>query len=622
MAWRSFIEEAPASIAIYDRSLRFLAASRRYREGIGAGDQNIVGRPACEIVPGWPQLRERHEAALAGEAVQVERTALVAADGSIRWLRIDYQPWCDGAGRIGGIMTFREDITERVCAEEARAAATAELSAIIAASPVAIFMLDMAGIVRLWNASAERIFGYSEEEALGRLPPYLVDEDAADFRANLERVAADASATGSLESRRRRKDGKTIDIAARWARVHDVSGQITGTMHAVADVTDQKKVEAQLVQAQKMEAIGNLTGGIAHDFNNLLGVVIGNLDLLSERQGGDAEAEELARQALDAALRGAQLTQRLLAFARRQPLQPRLVVVNAMIVGIGRLLSRTLGEHIDIAFDLADELWPVVVDPAQLEASLTNLATNARDAMPAGGHLIVVTGNRDLDADYASLHPEVRPGQYAMIEVSDTGSGMPADIAGRIFEPFFTTKAANRGTGLGLSMVFGFIKQSGGHINVYSEEGIGTTFRLYLPRAAAGAEAAASPELPKPLRGGGETVLAVEDNAGLRRVVVRQLSEFGYRVLEAADAQEALDVLEREAADLLFTDVVMPGGTGGYELARLAQLRRPGIRVVLTSGFPEPSINGNGHIPGLPLLSKPYRRDDLGRAIRAALDRE
>jgi len=405
------------------------------------------------------------------------------------------------------------------------------------------------------------------------------------------------------------------------SRVADRTAELRTANETLAlEIDARRKASEQLVQSQKLEAIGNLTGGMAHDFNNLLGVIIGNLDLLRDRQSGDPEADELSRDALEAALRGADLTRRLLAFARRQPLEPVRTDVNELIAGIVRLLERTLGEEIQITLDLSPETWPVVVDPAQLESSLANLATNARDAMPGGGQLMILTGNRFLDADYAFQHAEVQPGDYAMIEISDTGTGMPPDIVSHIFEPFYTTKEQGKGTGLGLSMVFGFIKQSGGHINVYSEVGIGTTFRLYLRRAVVGAEAAGAAAPTALVRGHGETILAVEDNASLRRVVVRQLTELGYRVLEAEDAQTALRVLESEAIDLLFTDVVMPGGTSGYEIARTVLSRWPAIKIVLTSGFPEYKINGNGNGANLRLLSKPYRRDDLGRIVREVLD--
>ena len=282
-----------------------------------------------------------------------------------------------------------------------------------------------------------------------------------------------------------------------------------------------------------------------------------------------------------------------------------------------------LGEDVEISLDLAPELWAVVVDPAQLEASLTNLATNARDAMPDGGRLTIVTGNRTLDVDYAAQHTEVIPGGYVMLEVSDTGCGMAREVMDRIFEPFFTTKSRDKGTGLGLSMVFGFIKQSGGHIGVYSEPEIGTTFRLFLPQMTEDAptveESAATPLL----QGRGETVLVVEDNTALRRVVMRQLGELGYRVLAAENAAAGLKLLDRRSVDLLLTDVVMPGGINGRELARRARQRWPGIKIVFTSGFSEARLNGEaGPLAACkPLLSKPYRKEDLASAAREALDR-
>jgi CheY-like chemotaxis protein len=370
-----------------------------------------------------------------------------------------------------------------------------------------------------------------------------------------------------------------------------------------------------------MEAIGNLTGGMAHDFNNLLGIIIGNLDLLSDHARLDPADRDLLHDALDAASRGADLTRRLLAFARRQPLQPRRIEMNQMVAGIAGLLGRTLGEHIPISLNLADDIWPVRADPAQLEAALVNLATNARDAMPGGGRLIIATGNRQLDEDYAATHAELTPGDYVLIEVSDTGTGIPPEILAHIFEPFFTTKEPGQGTGLGLSMVFGFVKQSGGHLNVYSEPGAGTTFRLYLPRDRQGAETAAPSEVKASAAGSGETVLVVEDNPGMRRVVQRQLTELGYRVIEADGAAAALAVMEREPPSLLFSDIVMPGEMNGIALAREARARWPAIRVILTSGFPDTRLGGDSDVvPGIRLLSKPYRRAELAEALREALE--
>ena len=387
------------------------------------------------------------------------------------------------------------------------------------------------------------------------------------------------------------------------------------------DMTEYNRTEEQLRQALKMEAIGSLTGGMAHDFNNLLGIVIGNLDLVRPLLGDNEDAAELIDESIDAATRGAELTKRLLAFARKQPLQARTIAVNEVVAGTASLLGRTLGERIEISLDLAADIWPAIADPFQLEAALVNLATNARDAMADGGRLTLRTRNRSLDSDYAAAHPDVAPGDYAMIEVGDTGSGMAPEIVARVFEPFFTTKARGSGTGLGLAMVFGFMRQSAGHVAVYSEPGVGTIFRLYLPRAdSAVAEAATETEEPH-AAAAGEIVLAVEDNEALRRVALRQLRELGYRALEADNATAALAILEGERVDLLFSDVVMPGGMDGMELARIVRERWPHVRILMTSGFVETKVRGDLSLTGHPirLLAKPYRRSELAKALHDVL---
>lgn len=401
----------------------------------------------------------------------------------------------------------------------------------------------------------------------------------------------------------------------------EIDGSFQGYRGASADITSAVTAEEQLHRAQKMEAIGNLTGGMAHDFNNLLGVIIGNLDLLRDQITADTLSSELLGEALDAALRGADLTNRLLAFARRQPLQPQLIDINALVANTLKLLTRVLGEHIEISLEAPADLWPVLADPAQLEAALTNLAANARDAMPRGGKLKFSTSNCRLDEDYASIYADVVPGDYVMVAVSDTGTGIPPSLLGRIFEPFFTTKEAGKGSGLGLSMVFGFVKQSGGHVAVYSEEGIGTIFRLYLPRAHRPPEA--RPEgAAAPLAGAkGEIVLAVEDNTAMRRVVVRQLRDLGYRVLEAENHTQALALLQSTRIDLLFSDVIMPGGVTGFDIARAAKALVPNLKVLMTSGFPDIKLGDQANLPAdTRLLSKPYRRQDLARILREILD--
>jgi signal transduction histidine kinase len=390
----------------------------------------------------------------------------------------------------------------------------------------------------------------------------------------------------------------------------------------LTEAGERQKAEAQLRQAQKMEALGQLTGGLAHDFNNHLGIIIGNLDLLGETLAGDPEQKELIDDALAAAFNGADLTRRLLAFARKQPLRPARVDTNQLIGEITKLLRRTLGERIEITLNFDATIPPILVDPAQLESAIANLANNARDAMPGGGQLTITTGVRYLDQDYAAEHAEVTPGAYVMIDVSDTGCGMAPETLAKVFEPFFTTKEPGRGTGLGLSMVFGFLKQSGGHINVYSELGKGTTFRLYLRPDASAADALEQPAsgAEEPV-GTGEHILVVEDNVKLRAVLVKQLADLRYRVCEASSADAALKLIDGgEAIDLLLTDIVMPGKLDGCALAREFVARRPGGRVLLTSGFPSSRLSEiEGLGASLRLLDKPYRKQDLARALRETL---
>ncbi len=386
------------------------------------------------------------------------------------------------------------------------------------------------------------------------------------------------------------------------------------------DTTDCRSAQELLVHAQKMEAIGRLAGGMAHDFNNILSIIIGNIDLLRVPGRPSEIVVELAQEAWEAAFRGAELTRSLLAFARNGTLLEQRVDLNELTSRMVKMLARTLGEDIEISFDPAPDLWPVVADQAQIESAITNLATNARDAMPKGGSLKILTKNCRLDEAYVAQEPNLKAGEYAVIEVTDTGMGIrPEDIC-QVFEPFFTTKEPGKGTGLGLSMVFGFFKQSGGHVTVYSEVGLGTTFRLYLPHSRTEADCEVPADDPAPVRGGGETVLAVEDKADLRRIVVRQLRELGYRVVEAGNAREALAVLESEAIDLLFSDIVMPGPLNGIDLAHETAERWPLVKIVLTTGYSGIKFTPSQPTHDVRLLSKPYSNERLAAILREALE--
>jgi len=376
----------------------------------------------------------------------------------------------------------------------------------------------------------------------------------------------------------------------------------------------------RLLQSQKMEAVGQLTGGVAHDFNNLLTVILGNAEMLVEQLENRPELLALAETMMRATERGASLTRSLLAFARRQPLEPRSIDVNQLLLQMENLLYRALGEHVECRFVFGQDVWPAMIDPAQLETAILNLTLNARDAMPSGGHLTVETANVHLDEVYAERNDDVNPGDYVMVAVADSGSGMSEEVLAHAFEPFFTTKDVGKGTGLGLSMVYGFVKQTGGHIKIYSEIGDGTIVKLYLPRStlplADMTRAAAA--LP---RGRGETILAVEDDDMVRDHVAGELKSLGYKVLTARSGAEALEVLRGDAEiDLLFSDVVMPGGMSGPQLAEQALRLRPGLRVLYTSGYTENTVIHQGRVdPGVQLLNKPYRRQDLAVKLRTVL---
>ncbi|MBA2401122.1 MAG: response regulator [Bradyrhizobium sp.] len=379
--------------------------------------------------------------------------------------------------------------------------------------------------------------------------------------------------------------------------------------------------ERQLAQSQKMEGVGQLTGGVAHDFNNLLTVIIGNLDMLAEWPGADARARETADIALRAADRGADLVRSLLAFSRKQPLQPRVVNLNEIVLETDHLLRRTLGEQVELETSPERAIWLTMVDPAQLQAALINLAVNARDSMRQGGKLTIETGNVVLDEDYALQNADAKAGAYVLLAVSDTGSGIPAAILDRVFEPFFTTKETGKGTGLGLSMVYGFIKQSNGHIKIYSEVGHGTTVKLYLPRSEASAVVEAPVSASALDSPGNETVLVVEDDAMVRDFVVQQLRQLGYRTLLAENGNAALAVLDGDAAiDLLLTDVILSGTLTGKQVADAAAQRRPGLKVLFMSGYTENAIVHHGRLdPGVMLLSKPFRATELAQMVRRAI---
>ncbi len=441
----------------------------------------------------------------------------------------------------------------------------------------------------------ERFRAYEAERAAKLFPPDLLEGD------------------GGRAMRR-------VIIADRYLDVYSTSVPNDGFLIAVADVTARVRSEEALRQAQKMEAIGHLTGGVAHDFNNLLQVISANLDLASSDASSNPRLSARLKNAEAAVERGSRLTAQLLAFARRQALEPRAINPGRLVQEMTDMLRRALGERIEVESAVSGGLWNTFADPNQVQNAILNLAINARDAMPSGGKLTIEVSNAFLDDEYASHHAEVAAGQYVMIAVSDTGVGMAPDVIARAFEPFFTTKGEGQGTGLGLSQVYGFVKQSGGHVKIYSEVGEGTTVKIYLPRTRKAQDGAAV-SAEQPIQGGNETVLVVEDDADVRDAVREMLVDLGYTVIEAENAHGALDVLRSGAyVDLLFSDVVMPGEVHTREMARTARELNPDIKILFTSGYTQNAIVHNGRLDDdVFLLSKPYRKHDLARKLRSLL---
>ena len=518
------------------------------------------------------------------------------------------------------------DITERKEAERALEEREKHLSGIMQNAADGIITIGERGIIETFNQAAELMFGYPSEHVRGRNVSMLMPEpNHRQHDGYIENYLKTGKGRiigiGPREVTAQRKDGSTFPMSIVVSAM-EIEGE-RKFIGIVRDITKQRETDQQLQQSQKMDAIGQLTGGVAHDFNNLLTAIIGNIQLLERSLPDDAKAKRQLESALRASFRGADLTKRLLAFSRKEALSSEITDLNALLPDTIRLLERTLGEHIEIKTVLTDGLWQALIDQSQMETSLLNLAVNARDAMPEGGRLTIETANTDLDEVYADRYDEVTPGPYVMVAVSDIGSGMSPETMEHVFEPFFTTKEVGKGTGLGLSMVFGFVKQSGGHVTIYSEEGVGTTMKLYFPKATATGEALeGKQETPSAMPMGSETILVVEDDADVRAFVVSALEIIGHTVLEAEDGPTALRLLEdRPHIDLLLTDVVMPGGMSGMDVAKELRKLYPGIKVLYTSGYPGGAIDHHGRLDdGVELLRKPYTRETLTQRVRQVLD--
>jgi PAS domain S-box-containing protein len=581
----------------------------------------MIGHSGAEFIHPDDLENSRREMRMArhGQHPKISDTRGIHKDGRAVWLSW-LGTWSEPVKRY---FFVGRDMTESRRAQETLRDSEQMARGIIDTALDAFVQMDESASILDWNSQAETIFGWPRQEALGKnfIDLIVTGTDHDDLAAALQRFLAtgqDRILGRRRELTARRQDGSEFRAELSVTALERQEGFVFNGFFR--DLTDKIAAEERLRQAEKMEALGQLTGGIAHDFNNILTVITGTIEILADAVVDEPQLAAITRMIDDAAARGAELTQHLLAFARKQPLQPRETDVNTLIIDTIKMLRPTLGEQIEIESVFEDETCPATVDPNQLATAILNLSLNARDAMPDGGKLILETGSAFLDENYASLHGDIRPGRFTLIAVSDTGTGIPAAMLDKVFNPFFTSKGPGKGTGLGLSMVYGFVKQSAGHIKIYSEEGHGTTIKMYLPPGTgelASSEASNAPGVQR----GNETILVVEDDSLVRDYVLTQLHSMGYVTLDAANAAEALAIVEAgQEFDLLFTDVIMPGAMNGRQLANEIRNIRPALKVLYTSGYTENAIIHHGRLDaGVLLLAKPYRKSDLAAMIRKAL---
>ena len=634
--------EGVVDYALYTISLDGLVVSwnsgaRRLK---GYEPAEIIGRPYATFFSA--EDRERglpatalHTAATVGR-FEAEGWR-IRKDGSRFWALAVVDAVRDEAGELIGFAKITRDMTDREQALEHLAETNAGFRRLIdAVVDYAIFQIDPDGIVVTWNSGAQRIKGYSADEIVGKHFSLFYTEE--DRNAGMPaRALESAVRDGRFEAEglRVRKDGNRFCAFVVIDPIRNERGELIGFAKVTRDITERmqaqrqlQEIQEQLATSQKMEAIGQLSGGIAHDFNNLLMIVIGNLETAQRNAKHPRSPNPNLERALGNAMRGAQraaaLTSRLLAFSRRQALDPKPIDPNRFLSSAADFLQRAIGERVEVEVVGTAGSWQIEVDPNHLETTLLNLVINSRDAMPNGGKVTLEVANIFADEEYCRLNPELSPGQYVLICVSDTGCGMPPDVVDHAFEPFFTTKELGHGTGLGLSQVYGFVKQSGGHVKIYSEDGQGTTVKIYLPRLTRSVERDEPPTFGTP--GGselGEVILVVEDDEDVRLYISDALRSFGYHVLASAHAQSALAVLNDNSAriDLMLTDVVMPG-MNGRELGRRAQEIRPGLSVLYMSGYSRNAVVHQGRLDdGIELLQKPITQAHLAARVRDVLDR-
>lgn len=650
--YEKLLANLPVMLHCMDGSGRMISANSAWCDALGYLPSDVVGRSFSEFLPQESRSRlvtEIYPKFLVSSSYRNAEILIHRKDGSLATVVLSMTAYRGDKGRLERSVCMLEDITEKKIAQIKTNRGDQRFRGAFDAAAHGMAVVSLTGQIEAANSALTAFLNRADlSTATYGFEALLHKDDRGQFLNGMRQLLMGETPVLQQELRYTTSEGRVVHGATSIALVKNEKGETEQLIVQITDTSEKRMVNERLQKAQKMEAIGQLTGGLAHDFNNLLTVIIGNLQLLDGKLAGDEKSEKRVSEAIVAARKGSDLTHQLLAFAKKQELEPRDVGVNGLVQGMAPLVSRTIGENIELKVEVMDGDPHSLIDPSQLESAILNLAINARDAMGNSGLLTIETQPVFLDREYADKNPDVTPGQYVMVAVSDNGCGMSSELQEKIFQPFFTTKAPGSGTGLGLAMVYGFIKQSGGHISVYSEVGHGTSVKMYLPRRKRSAEGAAAPKaemivvegvalapaaalsaiveaapepVVQPVRR--PKILVVEDQEAVRAVACGFLEDFGYDVIEAGDGFQALAQLqENDDIDLMFTDVVMPGGMNGFDLAQAAQSLKPNLKIVHTSGYPkgamvhqdEPRFK-NGFI-----IMKPYRREELQKIIRDAVE--
>jgi PAS domain S-box-containing protein len=619
---RLFVEHAPAALAMFDRGMRYMRTSRRWLADYGLVGRDLRGLSHYQIFPDVPEKwKEIHRRAMKGEVVTQDSDRFERGDGTNLWIRWEVRPWSEIGGKIGGIVIFTEDITERKQAEEKLQKSEEMFSKAFRNSPFAISIsTEKDGRFLDVNEAFLDLFAYERRDIIGKTSNDLGLWANPEQRGEMIRNFSDSGRLRGFRYQGKTSKEETLELEM-FAEMIDLNGEKC-LLATARDVTEAQRLEAQFRQAQKMEAVGLLAGGVAHDFNNHLGVIMGYSDLILDGFPPDDPRCRQVQQIKKAGQRATALTRQLLAFSRKQVFQPKVLDINSLVSDFDKMLRRMLTEEIELVNSLTPGIGKIKADPGQIEQVIMNLVVNSRDAMPNGGKVVVETANLDLDESYCHSHPSAKPGPHVMLAVSDTGTGMDAKTQARIFEPFFTTKEEGKGTGLGLATVYGVVKQSEGHIWVYSELGKGTTFKIYFPRIDGPAHTAEIDRHGVKTLHGSETILVAEDSEPLRELTCALLVSNGYTVLAAENAAQAIEIAERgdRPIHILLTDVIMPG-MNGRELAKRLSAGRPDMKVLFMSGYTSDAIVNHGVLePGIFLIEKPFSQDALMRKVREVLD--